>query len=77
MKVKSLAKALVHLDPLFIYIVMAYGLGRVYQYVYDVESVWQTFWNRLQEALGKANQIFMKWISEDLFAERLQSLWGI
>lgn len=60
MKVKNLAKALVHLDPLFIYIVAAYGLGRVYQHVYDVESVWQTFWNRIQEALGKVNRIFMK-----------------
>lgn len=50
MKAKNLLSCL---DPLFYYIVAIYGLSRVYQYVYDIESVWQTSWEQIQEILGE------------------------
>lgn len=53
MKVKSLKRVLSFIDPLFGYIVVVYGLSRAYQRFYDVESVWQTFWDRLQGFMGK------------------------
>lgn len=54
MKVKSFAKVFsyIFIDPLLIYIVATYALSRLYQYVFEVESVWQTFWERLQGLLG-------------------------
>lgn len=58
MKVKSLTKVLSFIDPLLIYIVVIYGASQVYQRVFDVESVWQTFWGSLQEALGN-KEIFL------------------
>ena len=53
MKVKKLTKVLDFIDPLFIYIVGIYGLSQVYQRIYGVESVWQNFWDRIQEVLGE------------------------
>lgn len=58
MKVKSFIKVFNHVDPLFIYIVVIYGISKVYQFVFDVESVWQTFWGRLQETLGNKEIFF-------------------
>jgi len=52
MKVKNLIKIFNFIDPLFLYIVAIYGLSRIYQYVFDVNSVWQTFWDKTLEALG-------------------------
>lgn len=56
MKVKSVVKVFsyIFIDPLLIYIVAIYGLSRLYQYVFDVESVWQAFWERVQEVLGNS-----------------------
>lgn len=55
MKVNNFFKVFsyIFIDPLLLYIVLTYGLSKIYQYVFDVESVWQTFWDRLQEVLGE------------------------
>lgn len=58
MKVKNLTKVFNYIDPLLIYIVLIYGISQVYQYIFDVESVWQTFWGRLQKALGNEETEF-------------------
>lgn len=52
MKVSSVKKIFNHVDPLILYIIIAYGIGRVYQYVYQEESVWQAFWDKIRLLLG-------------------------
>lgn len=50
---KKLLKVFKFIDPLLIYIVVIYGLSQIYQWLYDVESVWQTFWEKVLDLLGK------------------------
>lgn len=50
---KSFMKVFKFIDPLLIYILVVYGLSQVYQRIFEVESVWQTFWERIQKVLGK------------------------
>lgn len=53
MKVKKLIEVFNLIEPMFLYIVVVYGITQVYQFVFDVESVWQTFWDKLREILGR------------------------
>ena len=46
------------LNPLLFYIVIAYGLGRVYQFMFNTESVWQTLWKNIQLTFGKIRKAF-------------------
>lgn len=50
---KNLFKVFRFIDPLFIYIVVIYCLSQIYQWLFGVESVWQAFWDEIQEILGK------------------------
>jgi DNA-binding MltR family transcriptional regulator len=50
---KNLIKASKFIDPLFIYIVLIYGLSQIYQWLFQEESIWQKFWERIQDFLGK------------------------
>lgn len=52
MKVSNVKKIFNHIDPLFLYIIIAYGISRVYQFVYNEESVWQAFWDKIRLRLG-------------------------
>jgi hypothetical protein len=52
-EMKNCLKVFKYIDPLFLYIVVIYGLSQIYQWLYDVESVWQTFWEKIQDLLGK------------------------
>ena len=52
-KMKKLLKVFDFIDPLLIYIVVIYGLSQIYQWMYDVGSVWQTFWEKVLDLLGK------------------------
>lgn len=52
MKVSSVKKIFNHVDPLILYIIIAYGISQVYQYVYNEKSVWQAFWDKLRLLLG-------------------------
>lgn len=52
MKVSSVKKIFNHVDPLFLYIIIAYGISQVYQFVYREESVWQAFWDKIRLRLG-------------------------
>lgn len=52
-KVKTIIEVLQLIDPLFLNIVVVYGLSQVYQFTFGVDSVWQTFWDRIQDALGE------------------------
>lgn len=53
MKVKNFLKVFNFIDPLFLYIVALYVLSSIYKFIYQTESVWQTAWNRIQDAFGK------------------------
>lgn len=50
---KKLLKVLNFLDPLLIYVALIYGLSKVYESIFQVESVWQGFWDKLQALLGE------------------------
>jgi hypothetical protein len=52
-EMKNFLKVFKYIDPLFLYIVVIYGLSQIYQWLYDVESVWQTFWEKIMDLLGK------------------------
>ena len=58
MNLASVKKVFGFLDPLFFYIVIAYGLGRVYQFMFNTESVWQTLWKNIQLTFGKIRKAF-------------------
>lgn len=52
MKVSGVKKIFNHIDPLFLYIIIAYGISQLYQFVYREESVWQAFWDKIRLRLG-------------------------
>ena len=56
--ITKVKKVIAYIDPLFFYIVIAYGLGRIYQFVYNRDSVWQAFWDQIQLYLGKTIGLF-------------------
>lgn len=51
---KNFKKVFKFIDPLLIYILVVYGLSQFYQWMFEVESVWQTIWERIQKVLGKS-----------------------
>lgn len=53
MKYKTVIKVFNYVDVWFLYIALIYGVSKVYQFMFDVESVWQTSWDNLQVQLGK------------------------
>jgi hypothetical protein len=50
---KKFSKVLNFIDPLLIYVVVVYGLTKVCENIFAVESVWQVLWDKLQIVLGK------------------------
>lgn len=53
MKYKTVIKVFNYVDVWFLYIALIYGVSKVYQFMFAVESVWQTSWDNLQVQLGK------------------------
>ncbi|CRK88576.1 CLUMA_CG002398, isoform A [Clunio marinus] len=49
---KKLLTCLNYFEPLFLYVALIYGIGRVYQFVFDANSVWQSSWDVLRGYLG-------------------------
>lgn len=59
---RSFNKALVYINPFFIYYSFAYALGKSYQWMFKAESVWQKLWDNIIDVFGEDKEVFSVWI---------------
>lgn len=55
MKPKMFLKVFNFVDPLLLYYIVIYVVSKIYELVFNTESLWQELWNKIQNTFGKKN----------------------
>ena len=58
----SLGEALAYINPFFFYYSFAFAIGKIYQWLFNAESVWENFWNKIIDVTGEDREVFSVWI---------------
>lgn len=51
-----------YFNPMFLYYTLIYGASKIYQNIFDTESVWKIFWNKFMDIFGDREDFYIIWI---------------
>lgn len=71
---KKLLRVFSHIEPFLIYTSCVYFIGRVYQWIFNCESLWQSAWNKFMDIFGE-NEAFYFIVLSNLHFSIIY--WGI
>lgn len=57
-----LSEVLVYINPIFFYYSLAFGAGKLYQWTFTAENIWQCLWNKILDVFGDNKEIYSVWL---------------
>lgn len=58
----SLSEVLVYINPIFFYYSGIFGIGKLYQWIFAAESIWQCLWDKVMDIFGENRETYSVWI---------------
>lgn len=55
-------EAISYFNPLLFYYAAIYGASKVYQSVFETESIWETIWNKFIDIVGDDEAVHAIWV---------------
>lgn len=55
-------KILAYINPMFFYYSIVYAVSKIYEVIFDTESVWQNIWNKILIILGDDVEFYSVWV---------------
>lgn len=73
---KIFSETLVFINPMFFYYAIIYAISKVYQVIFNTESIWALIWNKVVDVFGEDPGTHSTWVL-NTFAYSVYWIFGL